>query len=85
MRGNFGYHTTMGICNGVGNNYGLQIGLGFPMVSSWLNCTASNPQGHPSGWNYGSCVIVSGHEGDTFYNNSGVPNPGSLTMWWIHP
>ena len=85
MRGNFGYHTTMGICNGVGNYYGLQIGLGFPMVSSWLNCTASNPQGHPSGWNYGSCVIVSGHEGDTFYNNSGVPNPGSLTMWWIHP
>lgn len=85
MRGNFGYRTTMGICNGVGSNYGLLCGLGFPMVSSWLNCTASNPQGHPSGWNYGSCVIVSGHEADTFYNNSGVPNPSSLTMWWIHP
>ncbi|BCM91142.1 hypothetical protein IAD21_03006 [Abditibacteriota bacterium] len=84
MRGAYGYRTTMGICNGVGAGFGLRAGMGIPNLASWLSATASNPQGHPDGWNYGSAVIVTGHENDTLYNTGALPNPSQLTMWWNH-
>ncbi|RYX85305.1 hypothetical protein EON83_06840 [bacterium] len=84
MRGAYGYHTTMGICNEVGGGFGFRSGLGIPTLSAWLSSTASSPQGHPDGWNYGSAVIVAGHENDTLYNTSALPNPTRLTMWWNH-
>lgn len=84
MRGNFGYRTIMHICNGVGGAYGLTEGLGFHNVASWLDATENNVLGHYDGDDYGSCVIVSGHEGDTLYTNTQLAPPGSLTMWWIH-
>lgn len=84
MRANFGYRTIMRICNGVGGSFGTKAGLGFQNVSAWLDSTDHNVFGHSNGWDYGSCVIVAGHEGDTFYNNAPLANPSVLTMWWIH-
>jgi len=84
MRGNYGYRTTMAICDGVGGLYGDQISRRIPMTAAWLNVTGSQWSLHLIGWDYGSLVIVSGHEGDTLYNNTAVPPPGSLTMWWNH-
>lgn len=84
MRGNYGYRTLMHICNGVGNLFGFRVGWGMTNVSSWLASTDLSIFAHAGGLDYGSCVIVSGHEGDCIYQNAQLPNPGSLTMWWIH-
>jgi len=84
MRGNYGYRTLMHICNGVGNSFGVKIGLGLPNLWSWLDATDHSAFNHSNGWDYGSAVIVSGHENDRLYDNAQLPNPGSLTIWWIH-
>ncbi len=84
LRGTYGYRTTMAICDGVGGSYGDQISRGVPMLSSWLGITGGLWYYHIIGWDYGSAVILAGHEGDTLYNNSPGPTPGSLTIWWNH-
>jgi|GEM_PF-3946732 len=84
LRGTYGYRTTMAICDGVGGSYGDQISRSVPMLSSWLGITGGLWYYHIIGWDYGSAVILSGHEGDTLYNNSPGATPGGLTIWWNH-
>ena len=84
MRGAYGYHVTMYICDGVGGSFGTKIGLGVPNLAAWLDSTANNRMGHPNGFGYGSAVIVSGRENDRLYDTGNLPNPSSLTMWWNH-
>ena len=84
MRGAYGYHVTMYICDGVGGSFGTKIGLGTPNLAAWLDSTANNRMGHPNGFGYGSAVIVSGRENDRLYDTGNLPNPSSLTMWWNH-
>jgi len=84
MRANYGYRTLMHICNGVGWSFGLKIGLGSSNLWSWLESTDHSAFHHSGGLDYGSAVLVSGHEGDRIYDNTQLPPPGSLTMWWIH-
>lgn len=84
MRANFGYRTLMHICNGVGGIFGVYAGIGCQNTSAWLSATDQGVFNHSNGWDYGSTVLVTGHEGDTIYNNSQLSPPGSLTMWWIH-
>ena len=84
MRGAYGYHVTMYICDGVGGSFGTKIGLGVPNLAAWLDSTANNRIGHPNGFGYGSAVIVSGRENDRLYDTGNLPNPSNLTMWWNH-
>ncbi len=84
MRGAYGYHVTMYICDGVGGSFGTKIGLGTPNLAAWLDSTANNRIGHPNGFGYGSAVLVSGRENDRLYDTGNLSNPGGLTMWWNH-
>lgn len=84
MHANMGYRTLMHIYNGVGGPYGFALGNGCPVAASWLSCTDHAVFNHSNGWDYGNVVYVTGRGGDTVYDNAPLPNPGSLTMWWIH-
>jgi hypothetical protein len=84
MTGNLGYRTTMAICDGVSQDFGFMIGRGMPVVSSWINTTASRSDLHDIGWDYGSAVVVTGNDGDNMYSTAQLPNASNLTMWWIH-
>lgn len=85
MRGTYGYHTTMGIWNGVAKAFGADLGWGAQNLAAWFAECNSGVQHHDNGWNYGAVVLVSGHEGDTLYDTCPLPPPGSLTIWWQHP
>jgi hypothetical protein len=85
MRGTYGYHTTMNIWNGVGSAFGGDMGWGVPNLSAWFTECNNNVFHHGGGWNYGSAVLISGHEGDSLYDTCPLPPPGSLTIWWQHP
>jgi hypothetical protein len=85
MRGTYGYRTTMNIWNGVGAKFGGDLGIGAANLSAWFTECNNNVFHHGGGWNYGSAVLVSGHEGDTLYDTCPLPPPGSLTIWWQHP
>jgi hypothetical protein len=85
MRGTYGYHTTMGIWNGVAKAFGGDLGWGAQNLSAWFTECNTGVQHHDGGWNYGAVVLVSGHEGDTLYDTCPLPPPGSLTIWWQHP
>jgi len=84
MHANMGYRTLMHVYNGVGGVYGMSLGYGCPVAASWLSATDHGVFGHSNGWDYGNVVYVTGRGGDTVYDNAPLPNPGSLTMWWIH-
>ena len=84
MRGTYGYHTTMNIWNGVGKAFGTDLGFGAQNLSAWFTECNNNVFHHGGGWNYGSAVLISGHEGDTLYDTCPLPPPGSLTIWWQH-
>ncbi|MFI5181146.1 MAG: hypothetical protein ACHQPI_07130 [Thermoanaerobaculia bacterium] len=85
LRGTYGYRTTMNIWNGVGKAMGGDMGFGAQNLSAWFTECNNNVFGHNSGWNYGSAVLISGHEGDTIYDTCPLSPPGSLTIWWQHP
>lgn len=85
MRGTYGYRTTMNIWNGVGAAFGGDLGIGAANLSAWFTECNNNVFHHGGGWNYGSAVLISGHEGDTLYDTCPLPPPGSLTIWWQHP
>ncbi|HUK14187.1 MAG TPA: hypothetical protein VLW17_12870 [Thermoanaerobaculaceae bacterium] len=85
LRGTYGYHTTMNIWNGVGEAFGGDVGFGAQNLSAWFTECDNNVFHHGGGWNYGSAVLISGHEGDTLYDTCPLPPPGSLTIWWQHP
>ncbi len=85
MRGTYGYRTTMAIWNGVGAAFGGDLGIGAANLSAWFAECDNNVFHHGGGWNYGSAVLISGHEGDTLYDTCPLPPPGSLTIWWQHP
>ncbi len=71
----------------------LQIGVrpvgggsyGFQNLSAWFKETDNNYFRHKNGYNYGSAVIVPGHEADRVYDTAPLKLPSSLTMWWAHP
>ncbi len=84
MRGNYGYHTTMFICDGVGGNFGQQCGMGVANLNGWFHSIDNNVFGHLNGWDYGSAVIISGHENDCIYDTTPA-TANSLTIWWQHP
>jgi hypothetical protein len=85
MRGTYGYRTTMNIWNGVGAKFGGDLGIGAANLAAWFTECNNNVFHHGGGWNYGSAVLISGHEGDTLYDTCPLPPPGSLTIWWQHP
>jgi len=85
MRGTYGYRTTMNIWNGVGAKFGGDLGIGAANLSAWFTECSNNVFHHGGGWNYGSAVLISGHEGDSLYDTCPLPPPGSLTIWWQHP
>jgi hypothetical protein len=83
LRGTYGARTTVGIYNNAGPAFAFAAGLGMPNLNAWFN--ANNAGGHSGGWNYGSAVILAGHENDRIYDNAAGPSAGALTMWWQHP
>ena len=85
LRGTYGYHTTMNIWNGVGKAFGTDLGFGAQNLAAWFTECDNNVFHHGGGWNYGSAVLISGHEADTLYDTCPLPDPGSLTIWWQHP
>jgi len=85
MRGTYGYHTTMHIWNGVSGPFANAMGWGVSNLSAWFSSINNGVFHHDNGWNYGSAVLVCGHEGDRIYDNSPLPAPGCLTIWWQHP
>ena len=85
MRGTYGYHTTMHIWNGVSGPFASSMGWGVPNLSAWFSSINNGVFHHDNGWNYGSAVLACGHEGDRIYDNSPLPAPGCLTIWWQHP
>ena len=86
MRGTYGSHTSMFICDGVGPAYGFSAGLGVPNLTAWFHAEANNVIGHGANdEDYAGAVLISGHEGDRIYDTSPLLPPGSLTIWWQHP
>jgi hypothetical protein len=85
LRGVYGYRTLMNIYNRVGGPFGKDIGYGFQNLSAWFKETDNNYFRHKNGNNYGSVVIVTGHEADRVYDTTPLKLPSSLTMWWAHP
>lgn len=84
-RGYYGYRTTMAICDGVGGDFGDKLDHGEMVCSAWLDSTGGQWWYHFwSGWDYGSIVIASGHDGDTLFTNAPIPPAGSLSAWWQH-
>ena len=61
------------------------MGFGAQNLSAWFSECNANVFGHNGGWNYGSAVLIAGHEGDTIYDTCPLPPPGTLTIWWQHP
>ena len=86
MRGTYGSHTSMFICDGVGPAYGFSAGMGVPNLTAWFHAEANSVVGHGANdEDYAGAVVISGHEGDRIYDTSPLPPPGSLTIWWQHP
>ncbi len=89
-----GYRTEMWINDQVSSLFGLLIGLGAPVVSTWLH-TVITDNDYQSGDTYyddnrqmtepmgrPSAIAVSGHGDDTARMVAPLPRPSSLTEWW---
>jgi hypothetical protein len=85
MRGTYGFRTEMWIDDDISLPFAMNIGVGAANLASWLHATDNCKWDHSSGFEYGSAVLISGHEGDRAYDTTPLPVPGSLTIWWQHP
>ena len=85
MRGTYGFRTEMWIDDDISQSFAFNVGLGAANLASWFHATDNCKWDHSSGMEYGSAVLVSGHEGDRAYDSAALPRPGSLTIWWQHP
>ena len=89
-----GYRTEMWINDQVSSLFGLLVGLGAPVVSSWLSTVINDNDYHPADSYYDgnrhmnepmgrpSAIAVTGHGDDTVRMVSPLPKPSSLTEWW---
>lgn len=92
-----GYRTEMWINDQISTAFGTLVGLGAPVVSSWLNTIIADNdyQNVPSNTYYDdnrsmnepmgrpSAVAVTGHGDDTAMMIDPLPKPSSLTEWWF--
>jgi hypothetical protein len=90
-----GYRTEMWIADGVTGPFGFAIGLGAPIVSTWINevvtDSAYNPDATYTDDNRNitepmgrpSAVAVCGHSDDTAADVAPIPAATCLTEWWI--
>ena len=72
--------------------FGIHMGWGWNLTSSWLNDIASAPaywwgfgevmHGTWKPYGRGSTISVCGHEGDSVYYTAGVGPAGCLTNYW---
>jgi len=85
LRGTYGFRTEMWIDDDISQGFAFNIGLGAANLASWFHATDNCKWDHSSSMEYGSAVLVSGHEGDRAYDSAALPRPGSLTIWWQHP
>jgi hypothetical protein len=89
-----GYRTEMWINDEVTSKFGLLVGLGAAVVSSWLS-TVINDNDYQDGDTYydgnrnitepmgrPSAIAVTGHGDDTAMMINPLPKPSSLTQWW---
>ena len=90
----FGYRTIMYIDDGAMWPFGVHMGWGCSLVSSWLSDVASSSlySGHPGTVMHGiwkpygrpSTISVCGHEGDSVYNQASLPAAGCLQNYWYY-
>jgi hypothetical protein len=89
-----GYRTIMAIDDGVMWVFGIHMGWGWNLTSSWLNDIASAPlywwgvgQVMHDVWKpygRGSTISVCGHESDSVYYTAGVGPAGCLVNYWYN-
>jgi hypothetical protein len=91
-----GYRTEMWIADGATGPFGFAVGLGAPVISSWINEVVSdsayNPDTDYKDGNRGimepmgrpSAIAVTGHGDDTAHDVAPIPAATSLTEWWIN-
>jgi len=85
LRGTYGFRSEMWIDDDISQGFAFDIGVGAASLSAWFHATDNCKWDHSSGMEYGSAVLVSGHEGDRAYDTAPLSPPGSLTIWWQHP
>jgi hypothetical protein len=91
-----GYRTEMWINDNATGPFGFAIGLGAPVVSSWLNAVASD-DAYDDGDTYfdgnrnmtepmgrASAIAVCGHGDDTVTNLGSLGPANCLTEWWFN-
>jgi len=91
-----GYRTEMYIGDGVTTNFGLWVGLGAPIVSSWIvEIATDNDYGGSDAFYFdtnrqiteplgrASAVSVCGHLDDTACEVQGLANPSCLVEMWL--
>lgn len=54
----------MWIDDDISQSFSFDVGLGAANLASWFHATDNCKWDHSSGMEYGSAVLVSGHEGD---------------------
>jgi hypothetical protein len=89
-----GYRTIMAIDDGVMWTFGVHMGWGWNLTSSWLNDIASAPaywwgvgesmHGVWKPYGRGSTISVCGHESDSVYYTAGVGPAGCLVNYWYN-
>jgi len=89
-----GYRTIMFIDDGVMWPFGVHMGVGANLVSSWLQVVAASSaySGSPGTVMHGvwkpygrpSTISVCGHESDSVYNLAALPAASCLVNYWYN-